>query len=416
MLKFQRDGQSEPWPIHRPGRPRRTRQQPRQRLNGLQLVLVTLAAGHAAPSPNSKLQFYNANPLAAILADINVDARSARRDLPDPRRPARSGRATPRPGAGDRRGGRRRDRHVCALTVEPIGDYSTYTLGRCVHPDDRSASSARSRSSSAPAASPTTARPTGRRRRRRRAEPAIDYLAKDYDSFRHTLIAAMMERVPGWQPTSEADLDQVLIDLFSAAADELSDYQDRVMNEAYLVTGRKRVSLARHARLMDYHIHQGNQASTWLALEVTAAGLFTLPAKFTAWTGQAQKQTETRSCSRRVRNAGRCIRCSTACGSIHLERRRAGARRRRHARRSAARHSRDRPTAETVRDLIRDGTIPRLLVQEWLNPATGREAGRDPQKRQLLELLEGNAGADRAARSGRPTLGSCACAGARKTR
>ena len=57
---------------------------------------------------------------------------------------------------------------------------------------------------------------------------------KDYDSFRHTLMAAMAERVPGWQSTSEADHDQVLIDLFAAAADELSDYQDRVMSEAYL--------------------------------------------------------------------------------------------------------------------------------------------------------------------------------------
>jgi len=60
------------------------------------------------------------------------------------------------------------------------------------------------------------------------------------------------------------DADQVLLELFCAAGDELSDYQDRVMNEAYLGTARKRVSVARHARLMDYHIHQGNQAGTWL--------------------------------------------------------------------------------------------------------------------------------------------------------
>ena len=38
------------------------------------------------------------------------------------------------------------------------------------------------------------------------------------------------------------------------------------MNEAYLATARSRVSLARHARLLDYHVHQGNQASTWVAL------------------------------------------------------------------------------------------------------------------------------------------------------
>ena len=35
-------------------------------------------------------------------------------------------------------------------------------------------------------------------------------------------MVAMAERVPGWQSTSEADHDQVLIDLFAAAADELS--------------------------------------------------------------------------------------------------------------------------------------------------------------------------------------------------
>ena len=34
------------------------------------------------------------------------------------------------------------------------------------------------------------------------------------------------------------------------------------MNEAYLATARGRKSLARHARLMDYHVHQGNRAST----------------------------------------------------------------------------------------------------------------------------------------------------------
>src|SRR5215204_5886771 len=113
-------------------------------------------------------------------------------------------------------------------------------------------------------------------------------LAKDYDSFRHALISWMVNRVPGWQPTSEADLDQVLLELFSAAADELSDYQDRVMNEAYLATARERVSLARHARLMDYHVHQGNQASTLLALELAPAKDGMLPKGLTSWTGAWQ--------------------------------------------------------------------------------------------------------------------------------
>ncbi|VAW64432.1 hypothetical protein MNBD_GAMMA10-314, partial [hydrothermal vent metagenome] len=58
-------------------------------------------------------------------------------------------------------------------------------------------------------------------------EPLIDYLAKDFQSFKHLLMNAMAQRVPGWQATSEADLDQVIIDLIAADADELSDLQDR---------------------------------------------------------------------------------------------------------------------------------------------------------------------------------------------
>src|SRR4030095_13512090 len=87
--------------------------------------------------------------------------------------------------------------------------------------------------------------------------PAINYLATVYDTFRHALMVAMAERVPGWKSTSEADHDQVLIDLFAAAADEMSDYQRRVVAEASLPTARKRVSLARQARLVDYHLHEG---------------------------------------------------------------------------------------------------------------------------------------------------------------
>jgi hypothetical protein len=96
----------------------------------------------------------------------------------------------------------------------------------------------------------------------------IDYLAKDFDTFKDIMISTIENRVFGWKPTSEADLDLVLIELLCAAADELSDYQDRVMNEAYINTARKRVSVARHARLIDYYICQGHQPNTWLAIEL----------------------------------------------------------------------------------------------------------------------------------------------------
>jgi hypothetical protein len=141
------------------------------------------------------------------------------------------------------------DSTALILTLEPIGDYSTYSLN-LVHPEIDPIFS-QIPFKFRPGCFTNDCAPGWEPAPEPKEDPVIDYLAKDYDSFKHTMITAMMERVPGWQATSEADLDQVLIDLFSAAADELSDFQDRVMNEAYLGTARKRVSLARHARLMD---------------------------------------------------------------------------------------------------------------------------------------------------------------------
>lgn len=179
--------------------------------------------------------------------------------------------------------------HKLMLTVQPIGDYSTYTLSlNFANIDplfDRIPFKFRPGCFSTECVPKQTFKPAP-------PELAIDYLAKDYDSFVHTIIAAMIQRVPGWQPTSEADLDRVLLEIISVGADELSDYQDRVMNEAYLTSARKRLSLARHGRLMDYHIHQGNQASTWVAMRLKAA-ISGMPLGFLAWTGEEEVNAST---------------------------------------------------------------------------------------------------------------------------
>jgi Baseplate J-like protein len=123
-------------------------------------------------------------------------------------------------------------------------------------------------------------------------EPIIDYLAKDFDSFKHAMITFMMQKVPGWISTSEADLDQTLLELFSAGADELSDYQDRVMNEAYLLTAKNRISLAKISKLTNYFIYQGNQAHTFIAINVNQE--IEINKTFEAWTdGVFDKDTGT---------------------------------------------------------------------------------------------------------------------------
>jgi hypothetical protein len=95
-------------------------------------------------------------------------------------------------------------------------------------------------------------------------KPIIDYMAKDYHSFRQVLIDYLYQKIPQWNENSEADLGIALIDLMSYVGDNLSYYQDAVANEMYFETARKRISVRRHARLIDYHIHEGNSARTFI--------------------------------------------------------------------------------------------------------------------------------------------------------
>jgi hypothetical protein len=82
--------------------------------------------------------------------------------------------------------------------------------------------------------------------------PPIDYLAKDFLSFRQALLDFSALRYPSWQERSEADFGVMFLEALSAIADELSYTQDRVAREATLLTATQRRSVVRHARLVDY--------------------------------------------------------------------------------------------------------------------------------------------------------------------
>ncbi|MGG6266449.1 putative baseplate assembly protein [Leptolyngbya sp. AN10] len=98
--------------------------------------------------------------------------------------------------------------------------------------------------------------------------PGIDYLAKDYSSFRELMLNRLRITTPNWDERNPADLGMMLVELLAYAADYLSYYQDAVATEAYLGTARKRLSVRRHARLLDYYVHNGRNARTWIAIEV----------------------------------------------------------------------------------------------------------------------------------------------------
>ena len=104
-------------------------------------------------------------------------------------------------------------------------------------------------------------------------EPALDYLAKDYDSFRALMLDRMSLLAPGWAERSPADLGVALVEVLAYVADELSYRQDAVATEAYLATARRRTSLRRHARLVDYTVHDGCNARAWVHVDVSGEGV-----------------------------------------------------------------------------------------------------------------------------------------------
>ncbi|NEP18551.1 MAG: putative baseplate assembly protein [Leptolyngbya sp. SIO4C1] len=100
--------------------------------------------------------------------------------------------------------------------------------------------------------------------------PPIDYLAKDFASFRQLMLDRMAVTMPEWVERSPADIGNMLVELFAYVADHLSYYQDAVATEAYLGTARQRISVRRHARLLDYFMHDGCNARAWIWFRVDA--------------------------------------------------------------------------------------------------------------------------------------------------
>lgn len=98
--------------------------------------------------------------------------------------------------------------------------------------------------------------------------PAMNYLAKDYASFRRLILDRLAVVMPDWQERHAADLGITLVELLAYVGDYLSYYQDAVATEAYLETARQRISVRRHVRLVDYRLSEGCNARTWVCLDV----------------------------------------------------------------------------------------------------------------------------------------------------
>jgi hypothetical protein len=162
--------------------------------------------------------------------------------------------------------------NVIVIEVAEPGDFSTYVL-QFVQPggDDPPEGfdpvlSTIEFSFKAGCASPFDCRPRCQCLPERPAGPDINYLARDYASFRQLMLDRFAVLTPGWTERNPADLGIALVESLAYVADYLSYEQDAVATEAYLRTARRRVSVKRHARLIDYFVHEGANARAWIQI------------------------------------------------------------------------------------------------------------------------------------------------------
>src|SRR5262249_50978770 len=105
------------------------------------------------------------------------------------------------------------------------------------------------------------------------AEVDINYLAKDYQGFRRLMLDRLSLLVPGSTARSPADPGVMLVELLAYPADNLSYRQDAIADEAYLAVARQRVSVRRHARLVDYFMHEGCNARAFVHFDVVGQAI-----------------------------------------------------------------------------------------------------------------------------------------------
>lgn len=102
--------------------------------------------------------------------------------------------------------------------------------------------------------------------------PRIDYLARDYQTFRRVLLDRMRLLMPNWSETSAADFPIVVAELLAYVGDQISYAQDAASTESYPGTALHRISLRRHARLRDYWMHEGCNARAWVQMDLEPGG------------------------------------------------------------------------------------------------------------------------------------------------
>ena len=157
------------------------------------------------------------------------------------------------------------------VLVEEPGDFSTYTL-RLSGDDAAFATGFDPRSIEVPFSfkveCPTTfdCAPSDACPPQSPERPQLDYLARDFASFRDLMQARLAVLQPSERIQSPATLRTTLVEALAYAADREAQHQDAVATETYLGTARLRRSVRRHARLLGYRMSEGCNARAFVHL------------------------------------------------------------------------------------------------------------------------------------------------------
>jgi hypothetical protein len=163
------------------------------------------------------------------------------------------------------------DDHLLVVEVDQPGDFSTYVLRLVSSPSDPTPPdpfdvllSAVDFSFKVECSNEFDCAPVRECPPEPEESPEVQYLAKDYATFRRLMLDRLSAIAPDWQERNPADLGVALVELLAYLGDRLSYQQDAIATEAYLGTARSRVSVRRHARLVDYFIDEGRNSRAWV--------------------------------------------------------------------------------------------------------------------------------------------------------
>jgi hypothetical protein len=107
--------------------------------------------------------------------------------------------------------------------------------------------------------------------------PLIDYTARDFDAVRAAMIDSVRGALGAHPVVNVVAQTTALIEVLAYLADGLSYAQDAVSTEAYLASARRRISVARHARLLGYQLQERVSARVWVRIEAHGSAPFVLP-------------------------------------------------------------------------------------------------------------------------------------------